>query len=66
MAGIGGKTKGAGRKPAPELLVAVTIRIPQSALDWANIRAKEDGSNRGNKSGFITSLIMEDRAKSES
>jgi hypothetical protein len=65
MAGIGGKTKGAGRKPAPEPLVAVTIRIPQSTLDWANIRAKEDGSKRGNKSGFIARLIMEDRAKTE-
>ena len=66
MAGVGGKTEGAGRKPAPEPLVAVTIRIPQSALDWANRRAKEDSSKRGNKSGFITRLIMDDRAKSES
>ena len=50
--------KGVGRKPAPEKLRSLNIKVPESCWNWAD--------KQGNKSAYISRLIMEDRAKSES
>ena len=50
--------KGVGRKPAPETLKPLNVKIPVSCWEWAD--------KQGNKSAYIARLIMDDRAKSES
>ena len=48
--------KGVGRKPAPETLKPLNVKIPESCWEWVG--------NQGNKSAYIARLIAEDRAKS--
>jgi len=50
--------KGVGRKPAPEPLKPLNVKIPVSCWEWAD--------KQGNKSAYIARLIADDRAKSES
>lgn len=51
MAGHGGKTEGAGRKPAPEPLKAITVRVPESLAIWLR-------SNVSNQSKFFSDAIQ--------
>ena len=58
MAGVGGKTEGAGRKSAPEPLKAVTFRVPESLALWLR-------QNCSNQSKFISDAIAIAKAKTE-
>ena len=58
MAGKGGKTEGAGRKPAPEPLVAMTVRLPVSQTKWL----KENIKNRSN---FFSSVVAKAMAETQ-
>lgn len=58
MAGKGGKTAGAGRKPAPEPLKAITFKIPESRLQWLRENVK-------NKSEFVSTAIANAMAEQE-
>ena len=53
MAGKGGKTAGAGRKPAPEPLVAVTVRLPESQVKWLKENIK-------NRSKFFSEAVIKE------
>ena len=56
MASSGGVRIGAGRKPAPEPLKALTVRVPQSLRDWL----KASGINQ---SKFFADAIAKARAE---
>lgn len=69
MASSGGVRIGAGRKPAPEELVAVTVRIPKSLAEFADKQARLGewvNWKNGNKSAYFSLLLAEAKARCES
>lgn len=54
----GGKREEAGRKPAPEPLKAITVRIPESQVRWLQ-------DNIENRSKWLSDIVATEMHKQE-